>query len=159
MMTVNGSYSDRFGGLPTYFAGRVSQPIAGHGGWNDEGELLDASASMTGAEIGAWLQFDLSGAAEPVVELELAISYVSIEQAEANLAELDGQSFDATRAAAVESWEQELGHIRVLGGTNQRRQLFYSALYRTFLTPTIFNDLGGQYRGFDKQVHEAADGF
>src|SRR5690606_7947287 len=109
MMTVNGSYSDRFGGLPTYFAGRVSQPIAGHGVWNDEGELLDASASMTGAEIGAWLQFDLSGAAEPVVELELAISYVSIEQAEANLAELDGQSFDATRAAAVESWEQELG--------------------------------------------------
>src|SRR5690606_25735151 len=112
-----------------------------------------------GAEIGAWLQFDLSGAAEPVVELELAISYVSIEQAEANLAELDGQSFDATRAAAVESWEQELGRIRVLGGTNQQRQLFYSALYRTFLTPTIFNDLGGQYRGFDKQVHEAADGF
>ncbi|HLT36325.1 MAG TPA: GH92 family glycosyl hydrolase [Enhygromyxa sp.] len=159
MMTVNGSYSDRFGGLPTYFAGRVSQPIAGHGVWNDEGELLDASASMTGAEIGAWLQFDLSGAAEPVVELELAISYVSIEQAEANLAELDGQSFDATRAAAVESWEQELGRIRVLGGTNQQRQLFYSALYRTFLTPTIFNDLGGQYRGFDKQVHEAADGF
>lgn len=158
MMTVYGSYSDRFGGLPTYFAGRLSQPIAGHGVWNDEGELLDASASMTGAEIGAWLQFDLSGAADPVVELDLAISYVSIAEAEANLAELDGQDFDATHTTAVETWEQELRRIRVLGGTDEQRQLFYSALYRSFLTPTIFTDRSGQYRGFDEQVHPIDEG-
>ncbi|HVI03326.1 MAG TPA: hypothetical protein VM869_31735, partial [Enhygromyxa sp.] len=108
MMTVNGSYSSRFGGLPTFFAARLSQPIAGHGVWNDEGELLDAMASMTGAEIGAWLRFDLSNAPEPVVELDLAISYVSADEAEANLAELDNQDFEATHAAAVAAWEQEL---------------------------------------------------
>lgn len=158
MMTVNGSYSSRFGGLPTYFAARVSPPIASYGAWNDEGELIDASASMTGAEIGAWLQFDLSDAAEPLVELELAISYVSIAEAEANLAELDGQDFAATRAAAVAAWEQQLHRVRVLGGTDEQRRLFYSALYRSLLTPTIFTDASGQYRGFDKQVHTVDSG-
>ncbi len=158
MMTVQGSYSDRFGGVPTYFVGRFSQPIAAHGVWNDEGELLADTATMTGAEIGAWLSFDLAGADEAVVELELAISYVSIEEAEANLAEVEGQTFDDTHAAAVEAWEAELHRVRVLGGDEQQRLLFYSALYRAFLAPTTFTDASGKYRGFDKQVHDA-EGF
>jgi predicted alpha-1,2-mannosidase len=159
MMTVNGSYSSRFGGVPTYFAGRLSRPIADYGVWNDEGELLTQATSLSGAEIGAWLQFDLSGAGDPTVELELAISYVSSAEAEANLAELDGQDFEQTRAAAVEAWEQELHRVRVLGGTDEQRRLFYSAMYRTFLTPTIFTDRSGKYRGFDEQVHEAPADF
>jgi predicted alpha-1,2-mannosidase len=155
MMTVSGSYSDRFGGLPTYFAARVSQPVAGHGVWDEMGMLSPDLATMSGGAIGAWLSFDLSAAAEPVVELELAISYVSIAEAEANLAELD---FDQTRAAAAQTWDEELARVRVLGGTQEQRGLFYSALYRTFLTPTTFTDQSGAYRGFDKQVH-AAEGF
>ncbi|MFO7561480.1 MAG: GH92 family glycosyl hydrolase [Enhygromyxa sp.] len=158
MMTVNGSYSQRFGGVPTYFAGRLSRPIAAYGVWNDEGELLDSATSLSGAEIGAWLQFDLGEGGDPVVELELAISYVSIAEAEANLAELDGQDFEQTHAAAVEAWEQELRRVRVLGGSDEQRRLFYSAMYRTFLTPTIFSDRSGSYRGFDEQVHEADPG-
>ncbi len=158
LTTVNGSYSSRFGGVPTYFAGRFAQPIANYGVWTDEGELLDASASMTGANIGAYLQFDLSGGDSTIVELDLAISYVSIAEAEANLAELDGQDFAATRAAAHASWQQELERIRVLGGSDEQRRLFYSALYRSFLTPTIFTEASGQYRGFDGDVHDA-EGF
>lgn len=157
MMTVYGSYSDRFGGVPTYFAARVSQPIAGHGTWDDMDALAPDSAAASGAEIGAWLRFDLSSAAEPVVELELAISYVSIEAAEQNLAELDGMDFDQTRAAAAQAWDHELARVRVLGGSEEQRRLFYSALYRAFLTPTTFSDASGAYRGFDKQVHQADD--
>ncbi|PRQ07608.1 GH92 family glycosyl hydrolase [Enhygromyxa salina] len=157
MMTVYGSYSDRFGGVPTYFAARVSQPIAGHGVWDDMGGLSPELASMTGAQIGGWLRFDLSGADEPVVELELAISYVSIAEAEANLAELDGQSFAQTRAAAEASWDAELARVRVLGGSEEQRELFYSALYRSFLAPTIFTEASGRYRGFDDAVHDTED--
>jgi predicted alpha-1,2-mannosidase len=158
MMTVNGSYSDRFGGLPTYFAARLSQPIAEHGVWDDMGTLAAGTASMTGAEIGAWLRFDLAAADEPVVELDLAISYVSIEEAEQNLATLGDEPFHATRAAAAEAWQTEVERVRVLGGTPEQRTMLYSALYRAFLAPTIFTDSSGAYRGFDEQPHQA-DGF
>lgn len=159
MMTVDGSYSKRFGGLPTYFAARVSRPVADHGVWTDLGELLPGQSSHSGAEIGAWLSFDLSAADEPYsVELELAISYVSVEQAVANLGELDGQSFDDTRALAREAWEDELHRVRVLGGDAAEREMFYSALYRSSLAPTTFSERGGAYRGFDGQVHQA-EGF
>ncbi|PRP91816.1 Glycosyl hydrolase family 92 [Enhygromyxa salina] len=161
MMTVHGSYSDRFGGVPTYFAARVSQPITDYGVWDDMATLAPGVATMTGAEIGAWLSFDLDGSEDPnplSVELELAISYVSIEEAEANLAELDGQSFEDTRSAAAQAWDDELRRVRVLGGTDEERGLFYSAMYRAFLAPTTFTEASGAYRGFDGQVH-SAEGF
>lgn len=154
MMTVQGSYSKRFGGLPTYFAARVSRPIDGYGVFDELGELAPGEAALDGTEIGAWLGFDLSDADEPVVELELAISYVSVEAAEANLAELDGADFEATRAAAAASWDAALARVRILGGSDEQRRMFYSALYRSLLAPTQFSEAGGQYRGFDGEVHD-----
>ena len=158
MMTVHGSYSDRFGGLPTYFAARVSQPIFEYGVWDDMGTLSPGVFAGQGAEIGAWVGFDPAGAQELIVELDLAISYVSIEEAEQNLAELDGQTFEELHAAVEQAWDSELERVRVLGGTDEQRKLFYSALYRAFLAPTTFTDQSGAYRGFDKEVH-TADGF
>lgn len=158
MMTVQGGYSDRFGGVPTYFVARASQPFASHGVWDDMATLLPDAADLAGADIGAWLTFDLSGGGEPLVELDLAISYVSIEQAEQNLATLGEASFDDTRAAAEAAWQAELGRVRVLGGDDEARSLFYSALYRAFLAPTTFSEAGGAYRGFDDQIHQA-EGF
>ncbi len=160
MTTVDGSYSKRFGGLPTYFAGRFDRPLAGYGVWDDEGELVDGDETMTGAEIGAWLTFALDEGPDEArrVELDLAISYVSIEEAEANLAALADEGFADTRAAATAAWEAELARVRILGGSDDARRLFYSALYRSFLAPTIFTDQSGAYRGFDDAVH-SADGF
>ena len=36
--------------------------------------------------------------------------------------------------------------------------MFYTALYHTFLHPNTFNDVDGQYIGFDHQIH-VAQGF
>jgi predicted alpha-1,2-mannosidase len=48
-----------------------------------------------------------------------------------------------------------LNAIRVSGGTPAQRRIFYTALYRTMQMPTIFTDVNGEFRGFDKQVHKA----
>lgn len=37
----------------------------------------------------------------------------------------------------------------------QKRTVFYTALYHTMLSPTIYNDVDGQYRGLDQKVHQA----
>ena len=48
-----------------------------------------------------------------------------------------------------DAWERELGRIRVDGGTRDQRVVFYTALYHAMLTPNVYMDVDGQYRGRD----------
>ena len=102
--------------------------------------------------------FDFGSAGEPLL-VKVAISAVSVDGARKNLeAELPGWDFDAVRAAADAAWERELSKIRVEGGTKDQRTIFYTALYHAMLTPNVYMDVDGQYRGRDSRVHRA-DGF
>ncbi|MEG2478812.1 MAG: GH92 family glycosyl hydrolase [Mucinivorans sp.] len=90
------------------------------------------------------------------IEVRTAISAVSIEGAYANFeAELSSVDFDKAHRAAVAMWNSELSKINVEGGTADERKIFYTALYRTMLAPTIFSDVTGNYFGADKRVHKA----
>ncbi|MCX4246302.1 GH92 family glycosyl hydrolase [Paraliomyxa miuraensis] len=155
-MTVDGSYSSRFGGLRTYFEIRPSEPIVGFGVW-DEGRTLHEGVSLqSGSTIGAWLRFSPPPEA-PTVELRVGLSYLSMEQAAANLeASLSG-SFEQTRDAAVAAWETELSRVRVAGGTDDERTMLYTALYHAWLAPTQLTEANGRYRGFDGGIHDAGN--
>jgi predicted alpha-1,2-mannosidase len=75
------------------------------------------------------------------VTARVASSFISPEQALLNLRrETGGLSFDAVRDAARERWNNELGRIRVEGGTDDQVRTFYSTLYRTLLFPRIFHE-------------------
>ena len=63
--------------------------------------------------------------------------------------------FDAVRAAARQAWNDVLGKVRVTGVDPT---VFYTAVYHTFLHPTLFSDVDGRYRGFDDQVHQVEPG-
>ncbi len=45
--------------------------------------------------------------------------------------------------------------VKVQGGTEKQKRIFYTALYRVFQMPTVFNDVNGEYLGFDRKVHQA----
>ena len=90
------------------------------------------------------------------VLVKVALSPVSIEGARANMAaELPGWDFDATRQAAREAWNQELGKVQLDTRDPDRRTVFYTALYHTMTAPSVFEDVDGQYRGSDGEVHRA----
>jgi predicted alpha-1,2-mannosidase len=91
--------------------------------------------------------------------VKVGISAVSIEGARRNLdAEIAGWNFDGVSRAADAAWQQELSKIRVDGGTHDQRVTFYTAVYHAMLTPNVYMDVDGQYRGRDFKVHQA-DGF
>ncbi|MCC6872856.1 MAG: GH92 family glycosyl hydrolase, partial [Sandaracinaceae bacterium] len=148
-----GGYSGRFGGMPVYFVARAGQPIASFGTW--VGRTATAGATdATGAQSGAWLTFAPSTTS---VVLEVAISFVDLEGARANLAaEGAGFDFDAARAAAESAWEAELSRVRIEGRSDAAFTRFYSALYHTLLMPTLAADADGRYRGLDGEVHSAS---
>ena len=102
--------------------------------------------------------FDFGSGAEPLF-VKVAISAVSVEGAVKNLdAEIPGWEFDDVRAAADDAWERELSKIRIEGGTRAQRTTFYTALYHAMLSPNVYMDVDGQYRGRDFKVHRA-EGF
>lgn len=151
-----GSFSGRYGGLDVYFAARFSEAFTEYGTWK-EGAYRPGVPDAAGDDIGVVLGFS-AGEDAAVIEVRLAISYVSVANARMNLeAEAADKSFDEVFATARDAWEQRLSRIRVSGGTEQQQRIFYTALYRAFQMPTEFNDVNGEYVGFDGAVHEAAD--
>ena len=86
--------------------------------------------------------------------LKVALSPVSIEGAEANLAaELLGWDFDATAAAADAAWNAQLAKVKVTTQDEVARRIFYTGLYHTMVAPSEFCDVNGDYRGADGAVH------
>lgn len=145
-----GEMSRGFGGYDVFFEIRSRTPWTSHQVWS-RGEAPSDALSAEGHDIGAVLRFDPS--AGPV-ELQVGVSFVSAEGARANLlAEVPHWEFDATRDRTAQSWRERLSRMRVYGGTEAQRTLFYSALHHAFMMPTTASDTDGRYR-FAGAVHE-----
>lgn len=83
---------------------------------------------------------------EAPLELKIGFSFVSVENAKANLEqEMMAKSFEEVTAAADAEWEGLLSRITVKGGTERQKGLFYSTLYRSFLWPCLRSDCNGEY--------------
>jgi len=80
------------------------------------------------------------------LEIQIGFSYVSIENAKENLTkEMLGKSFSQVRNDATKTWETLLSKIKVTGGTERQRGIFYSTFYRSFLWPALRSDLNGDF--------------
>ncbi|MEU5115882.1 lectin [Streptomyces longwoodensis] len=110
------------------------------------------AATPQAAAQNGYVTFDAT--AHPTVQAKVGISYVSVANATANrAAENPGWDFDATRGAAQNAWNAELGRIQIGGGTAAHQRMFYTALYHSLLHPNIVSDTNGQYAGFDGRTH------
>lgn len=149
-----GSFSGRYGGLKVYFAAHVLNPWVRSRVWS-AGRVDEQALSAAGDDVGVSLVFSAEGKPQ-TIELAIALSHVSIENAQENLrAELADQTFDTVKAAAATKWNDMLSTVHIEGGTREDRTIFYTALYRCMTMPTTFTDVNGQYLGFDKKVHQA----
>ncbi|MCA9605459.1 MAG: GH92 family glycosyl hydrolase [Myxococcales bacterium] len=151
-----GGYSGRFGGQTIYFVARFDRPFASHGTWLD-GAITDGGDAASGARAGAWLDFDPADGA--VVNVEVAVSFVDVEGARANLAaETAAFDFDAVRTETEAAWEAHLGRVRVSARHDYDVRRFYTALYHSLVMPTLASDVDGRYRGLDDAIHTIDDG-
>lgn len=149
------NYDSPFGGkIKTYFSLVADRPFSAFGTWTN-GTYADGEANASGETAGAVLSFD----GQTALNVKLAISFISVEKARENMAaDITGWDFESLRAATEEKFEKLLSRIDVEGATDKHKTIFYSALYHSFLMPTLFTEAGGEYLGFDEQVH-VAEGF
>ncbi|HCU51401.1 MAG TPA: alpha-mannosidase, partial [Micromonosporaceae bacterium] len=141
-----------------YFTATFDRPFIGHGTWRHSTITPGSRDAAGDGGNGAWVTFDATADRDVVVKVGL--SYTGIEGARKNLAQETGESydFDGTRARLRDAWAEQLGSIRISGGTTERQTAFYTALYHAQLHPNLAGDADGRYRGFDNQVH-VADGY
>ena len=86
-------------------------------------------------------------------EFRFAVSWISSEQAARNFAaEVKDRSLEEVESAARQRWNAALGRIRVEGGTDAERKVFYTAFYRCHERMVEISE-EGQCRGWDGAVH------
>lgn len=73
-----------------------------------------------------------------IVQAKVASSFISYDQAELNLKEVQGQSFDEVAANGRKVWNEILGKIKIEDENVDNIRTFYSCLYRSVLFPRSF---------------------
>ncbi len=135
-----------------YFTAVFNHPIV-KSDLYDGGSTHKGCTVINGRDLKAVLDFgDLS---TPLVA-KVGISGVSYENARENLVSevVSGFDFDAMASAADTAWEDLLCQVEVEGGTDDDREIFYTALYHAYIQPNIFSDVNGQYVGPDYAVKQ-----
>lgn len=96
------------------------------------------------------------------VNVKVASSFISPEQAELNLQQEIGSSdFAAIEQKAKAAWNKELGRLAVEGGTVDQTRTFYSCLYRAMLFPRKFYEMDakGQVMHYSPYNGEVLPGY
>lgn len=112
---------------------------------------------MAGQEIRAYFDFDMEEGEE--LQVKMALSSVSTAGAIKNMeAEIPHWDFEQVKQEAQEKWNKELSKLQVEMRTEAQMETFYTALYHTMLSPIVYEDVDGQYRGLDQNIHQS-EGF
>jgi predicted alpha-1,2-mannosidase len=125
------------GGVPenfkNYFVLQFDKPFATNSTWTDK-TLTKDKLESTGLHVGAVVEFKTQKGEK--VNIKVASSFISAEQAELNLKnELGQATFDETVEQSKNEWNKVLGRITIEDDNQEKVKTFYSCLYRTVCFP------------------------
>lgn len=147
--------------FPIYFVMRVQKNTTHTGYWKKQRPMTGVEAEwdphqgkyklytsyhkeIAGDDIGAYFSFDTEEGEQ--VEVQIGVSFVSIENARLNLdTEQKEKNFEQIHSQAQELWNQDLSRIIVEGGSQEQKTVFYTALYHVLIHPNILQDVNGEY--------------
>lgn len=147
-----------------FFAMTFSRPIISYGhkkydnvkynGFYRKFDEENNFPEMAGHDIRAFFNFNVKE--DEKLEVKFALSPVSTSGALNNmLTETPHWNFDSVVAQTKMKWNQELSKILVKMANTSQLTTFYTALYHTMLSPIIYEDVDGCYRGLDQNIHQS----
>lgn len=117
-----------------------------------EAPVIRDEKELSGKHLGFFMDFPTRKDEE--VTLKVGISFVDMDGAEKNYRnEMAGRDFDQIKEEAHERWNEELGRIKIAGGSADEKTVFYTALYHTMIDPRIYADVDGRYIGGDGRIY------
>jgi predicted alpha-1,2-mannosidase len=146
-----------------YFAMTFSKPFTSYGNKNFKRRQyngfwrFDQShdfPEIAGEQIRAYFNFKTYEGEK--IKIKFALSPVSTANALENLrSETPGWDFNTIYKKGNDVWNKELGKVDVQMLDKDEMISFYTALYHSFLSPTVYMDMNGEYKGLDQNVHKA----
>ncbi|MFD2565952.1 GH92 family glycosyl hydrolase [Pseudotenacibaculum haliotis] len=147
-----------------FFAISFSKPFKSYGHKKYDQETYDGFyrrfkqdenfPEMAGKNIRAYFNFNTKEGEK--IKLKFALSSVSTDGALKNMqAEITDWDFDKTKKQAKDKWNKELSKIEVETIEESQKEVFYTALYHTMLSPILYEDVDGNYRGLDQNIHNS----
>jgi len=137
-----------------YYYTVFSKPVSSFITWKDS--IKSEQKEQAGSSIGALVSFSTNENEEILVKT--GVSFIDMEQAKKNLEnEIPDWNFEKIKINARKIWNDALGKIRIEGGTEKERTVFYSALYRVMLASQAIDltEDGRYFSRFDKTVHNS----
>jgi len=123
-----------------------------------EADIITGQTELQGKHLGFYTEFATEENEE--VTLKVGISFVDMEGAENNFnTEIASLNFDDVKDQAQELWNNELSRIKISGGTEDEKTIFYTSLYHTMIDPRIYTDVDGRYTGGDYKIHNTNNKF
>jgi predicted alpha-1,2-mannosidase len=149
-----------------FFAMQFSKPFKSYGHKKYNKETYDGFyrrfnqeenfPEIAGKDIRAYFNFNTEE--NEKINIKFALSSVSTAGALKNLeAEIPHWDFDKTKDETKAKWNKELSKIEVTTINKDDKINFYTALYHTNLSPILYEDVDGQYRGLDQNIHVSED--
>lgn len=121
-----------------------------------EAPIIKDKKELEGKHLGFFTEFETQK--DEVVTLKAGISFVDMDGAEKNFkAEMKNKDFDQIHEEAKKLWDNELGRIKIEGGTKDEKTIFYTSLYHTMIDPRAYTDVDERYVGGDHKIHDASD--
>lgn len=164
-----------------YFYAQFSKPLENYGFWSadipdgwtrkrdqvvsipylkqvEAAHIIRNQSELEGKHLGFFTEFATKERED--VTLKVGISFVDMEGAQRNFeAEIADKTFDQVRSHADSLWNRELSRIKVEGGTDEEKTIFYTALYHTMIDPRIYTDVDGRYTGGDGKIYQSNNTF
>lgn len=160
--------------FPIYFVMRVDREPSSSGYWKkqplfkgveaewtvDDGEYKlykNYNRELSGDDIGFWFTYDNLDEGDQIT-VRMGVSFVSIENARENLdKEQHSRTFEQIHADARKEWNENLNRIKVSGGTDEQKTIFYTALYHALIHPSILSDVNGEYPQMESGLTAKSD--
>ncbi|MCC8154067.1 MAG: GH92 family glycosyl hydrolase [Tannerellaceae bacterium] len=147
--------------FPVYFVMKVSKAPKDMGYWKKQRLMKGVehewdihsgkyklytsyTREMSGDDVGVWFTYDTEENEQ--IEVKVGVSFVSIENARLNMeTEQPGFDFEKVAANARNQWNRDLSRIKVEGGTEEERIVFYTGMYHLLIHPNILQNVNGEY--------------
>ncbi len=127
-----------------FFAISSSEPIK-KSILSSDNEVVENVQEVAGIKTGG--QFFFEENPSKIVELKIAVSSVSVDNAKENLKLQGGSnSFNQTKETTGKQWENLLSKIKIETPVDSLKTIFYTALYHTQIAPVLFSDVEGEFR-------------
>ncbi|MCX5345559.1 GH92 family glycosyl hydrolase [Streptomyces atratus] len=134
-----------------YFVARFDTAFTGYGTATGATQYED-QADRTDSDLSAYVRFP---AGTRTVQVRIATSFISVDQARANLAAEvpDDQTFAETVGKTRAQWSKKLNQVQLQGATPDQSAVFYTAMYHALQYPSEMSEHGRYYSAYDDKVH------